>query len=92
MDVSPAIDAGSLPGKWNLRRADTANLINEHLGIGLLSEAALARLAHRGDGPPFRKFGGRCFYELESALEWAKSRFTPIVRSTAELRAEHHTA
>lgn len=45
----------------------------------------LATLACRGAGPPFRKYGRWLLYTWGDALAWARSRTTPLVRSTSEL-------
>ena len=51
------------------------------------SPATLATKASRGGGPPFRRFGARPLYRWGDAIEWARSKLGPVVRSTAELDA-----
>ncbi len=49
--------------------------------------ATLATKASRGGGPPFRRFGRIPLYRWGDALEWAQSRLSPPICSTAELDA-----
>ena len=48
--------------------------------------ATLATMAVKGGGPRFSRFGRRVLYQPEDLIEWAKSKRTPSVRSTSELR------
>jgi hypothetical protein len=50
-----------------------------------IAKSTLAKLACRGTGPKFRKYGKYPLYEWSDALEWARSRLSRPVRSTAEL-------
>ena len=47
--------------------------------------ATLATKASRGGGPLFRRFGRIPLYRWGDSLDWAASRLTPPIRSTAEL-------
>jgi hypothetical protein len=47
----------------------------------------LSTKATRGGGPPYRLYSSRALYRWADAIEWARSRLTPVVRSTSELRA-----
>jgi hypothetical protein len=47
----------------------------------------LATKATRGGGPPFRRFGAKPLYRWGDALNWAESRLSPPMRSTAEAEA-----
>jgi hypothetical protein len=49
------------------------------------SASALATRATRGDGPPFQRYGRYSLYRLGDALDWARSRLSRRVTSTAEL-------
>jgi len=44
----------------------------------------LATLVSRGNGPTYRRFGGRALYCAEDLLAWADSRCSPPRRSSAE--------
>jgi hypothetical protein len=44
----------------------------------------LATRASRGGGPPFRLFGRRPLYRWRDALDWARGRLGPPLRSTSE--------
>jgi len=44
----------------------------------------LATKATRGGGPPYRLYSARALYRWGDVLDWARSRLTPIVRSTSE--------
>jgi hypothetical protein len=46
--------------------------------------ATLATKASRGGGPPFRRFGRIPLYRWADALDWARSRLGPTMRSTSE--------
>jgi hypothetical protein len=48
----------------------------------------LSTKATRGGGPPYRLYGARALYHWGAALDWARSRLTPVIRSTSELKAE----
>jgi hypothetical protein len=50
-----------------------------------VASTTLATKATRGGGPPFQKFGTRPLYRWADALEWAQSKLSPVVTSTAEL-------
>jgi hypothetical protein len=52
----------------------------------------LATKATRGGGPPYRLYSARALYRWGDALEWAKSRLTPIISSTSERRATKQVA
>jgi hypothetical protein len=52
-----------------------------------VAEKTLATKATRGGGPPFRKFGPRPLYRWGDALDWARSRLSPPMRSTSEADA-----
>jgi hypothetical protein len=47
----------------------------------------LSTKATRGGGPPYRLYSARALYRWGDALEWARSRLTPVVRSTSERHA-----
>ena len=49
-----------------------------------VAPATLATRASRGGGPPFRRFGARPLYRWADLVEWAQSRLSPPLRSTAE--------
>jgi hypothetical protein len=50
-----------------------------------VSESTLARLASRGGGPPFHKFGKYPLYRWGDSLAWAEGKLRSPVRSTSEL-------
>jgi len=50
-----------------------------------VAEASLATMATRGGGPAFQKFGKTPLYRWGDALDWARSRLSRRVRTTAEL-------
>jgi hypothetical protein len=52
----------------------------------------LATKATRGGGPPYRLYSARALYRWGDALEWAKSRLTPLVSSTSERRTTKQVA
>ena len=52
-----------------------------------VASTTLATKAPRGGGPPFQKFGPRPLYRWGDAIEWARSKLSGVVRSTAELDA-----
>lgn len=45
----------------------------------------LATKATRGGGPPYRLYSARALYRWGDALDWARSRLTPVIHSTSEL-------
>ena len=66
-----------------LRRRELAAALTEE-GYKI-SPATLSTLATIGGGPRFRKFGRYPIYDFDEALQWARSRCTPVVTSTSEL-------
>jgi hypothetical protein len=68
-----------------LTRRDTAAALTE-AGYRTSPET-LATLTSRGGGPPYRKYGRWPIYRWGDSLDWARSRTTRPVRSTAELDA-----
>jgi hypothetical protein len=69
-----------------VRRRDAAAHIREKHGVPC-AEAWLAKLASIGGGPVFQKFGRFPIYRIQDLDDWANSRFSKPVRSTAELQA-----
>jgi hypothetical protein len=65
-----------------LRRAEAARALQE-AGYPV-AEATLATKASRGGGPPFSRFGRIPIYTWGPTLEWARSRLSEPVSSTAE--------
>jgi hypothetical protein len=67
-----------------------ALLTRPQTGAGLRAEGypvadkTLATLASRGGGPPYRRFGARVLYRWGDAPDWAQSRLSRPVSSTAE--------
>ena len=49
-----------------------------------IAAPTLATKATRGGGPPFRRFGKRALYPWGSTLDWARSRLSPVLRSTSD--------
>ena len=47
------------------------------------SVATLAKMASRGDGPPFRYFGRFPLYETPDLDAWAEARLSGLVHSTS---------
>jgi hypothetical protein len=68
-----------------LRRSQTAAALTER-GYPI-STATLATKATRGGGPPYLLFGRIPLYPWGTALAWAESRLSPLVRSSAEADA-----
>lgn len=52
----------------------------------------LSTKATRGGGPPYRLYSARALYRWGDALDWARSRLTPIVHSTSELNNKSRVA
>ncbi len=71
-----------------LRRDRAAAYLQERYGIGSVDR--LAKLAVYGGGPKFRKLGRYPVYTEADLDEWAESRLSQPVASTAEL--QHHSA
>ncbi|MGH7089276.1 MAG: hypothetical protein ACREFQ_10275 [Stellaceae bacterium] len=55
-----------------------------------VSPETLATKATRGGGPPFQRFGRVPLYRWVDCLDWAQSRLSRVVTSTAELDAARH--
>lgn len=55
-----------------------------------VSPETLATKATRGGGPPFQRFGRVPLYRWGDCLDWAQSRLSQVVTSTAELDATRH--
>ena len=51
------------------------------------ASATLATKATRGGSPPFHRFGPRAIYRWGDALDWAREKLTPALRSTSEADA-----
>jgi hypothetical protein len=52
----------------------------------------LATKATRGGGPPYRLYSARALYRWGDALDWAKSRLTPMICNTSERRTKKEVA
>jgi hypothetical protein len=46
----------------------------------------LSTKATRGGGPPYRLYSARALYRWGDALNWARSRLSPLVHSTSEFQ------
>ena len=68
-----------------LTRAEAAHFLRER-GFPIAAKT-LATLVSRGNGPPYRRFGGRAIYDPKDLLAWAEARCSPPRRSTAEADA-----
>ena len=67
-----------------LTRAELAKALT---GAGYpITKATLDTMATRGGGPVFRLFGKRPLYGWGDAIEWARARMSPPVRTTSEAR------
>lgn len=49
-----------------------------------ITTATLAKLACRGGGPPYQKFGRKPLYPVHLLDEWAVQRLGPIVQNTSQ--------
>lgn len=45
----------------------------------------LRKLRHTGGGSPYFRFKGRVFYPKDPALQWIRTRCTPVVTCAREL-------
>ena len=52
----------------------------------------LATKATRGGGPPYRLYSSRALYRWGDALEWARSKLSPVVHNTSERRVQRELA
>jgi hypothetical protein len=75
-------DTDSKPFYLNRRRA--AMFLEGAYGARI-SPDTLAKMATRGNGPPFRRLGHFVVYEPADLTAWAESRLTPKVHSTSGL-------
>ena len=69
-----------------LRRAEASHYLKEQHGLDYKPNT-LAKLFTIGGGPLVRKSGRVPLYETASLDEWAESKLSPPVRSSAELGA-----
>jgi len=65
-----------------LSRREAASFLQNH-GFPVAAKT-LATLVSRGNGPTYRRFGGRALYCAEDLLAWAEARCSPPRRSSAE--------
>jgi len=65
-----------------LNRVEAARFLQER-GFPVAAKT-LATLVSRGNGPTYRRFGGRALYCAEDLLAWAESRCSPPRRSSAD--------
>jgi len=72
-----------MEAKTYLRRDKAAAYLQERYGIG--SYDALARYVVLGGGPRYQKFGKYPLYTPEDLDDWAQSRMSAPVSSSAEL-------
>jgi hypothetical protein len=79
--MSPSVQPPRL-----LRRSEAARYVTETYGMPL-SPKTLAKVAVIGGGPQFRKAGRFPLYEVPHLDAWARSKLSPLVSSTSELRA-----
>jgi hypothetical protein len=75
----------SKPLRRLLRRSEAANYLL-HTWAVTCAVGTLAKLAVIGGGPRFSKAGKWPVYAIEDLDEWARSKTSPTVGSTAELR------
>lgn len=68
------------------RAAVSAALLNHGFPV---AKTTLSTKASRGGGPPYRLFGRVPLYRWGDALDWARARLSPAIRSTAELDARN---
>ena len=73
-----------------LRRKDAAQYLKDKFGIG--STASLSKLASVGGGPLYRTIGRIPLYTRADLDTWARSKLSPLVRSTSEADAMRPSA
>lgn len=71
-----------MPDREYLRRTEAAAYLQERYGAYTVD--TLAKLASIGGGPKYRKLGVFPVYRPADLDEWAQSRMSPPVSSTAE--------
>jgi len=72
-----------------LRRHQAANFLQANYGFG--TTETLAKLACVGGGPRFRKLGRFPVYTKDDLDDWAKSRLSEPVTSTAEFSKQQRS-
>jgi hypothetical protein len=88
--VSPGPTAGYTParGGYTLSTKQAAQLLRDHDIPATEAHLHKIRSAPEAAGPPFRRFGGRYYYNPETLLAWAANeRLSPVVRSISQLEA-----
>src|SRR5262245_46683557 len=68
-----------------LRRREAAKYVRDAWGVPC-AERTLAKLAVVGGGPIFQRMGRIPVYEKEELDRWVRSKLSPPVGSTTELR------
>ncbi len=75
-EVRPFVDLDQLTPDSRLTRRQLAEALTR---TGHPTTAgALAGYAHRGDGPPYVKWGWSVLYVWGPALRWAKARYVEV--------------
>lgn len=70
-----------------LRPQQAAEVVGALTGVPI-TKGALAVLRTRGQGPLFRRVGGRSIvYALDDVVSWSKERVSGPLSSTAQLEA-----
>jgi hypothetical protein len=84
--TSPTSEQNCLPPrlqKANLRRDEASEFLKLKYGLRY-AVATLAKLAVRGDGPPFHRAVRTPLYPAGELDRWATARLGKLVRSTSE--------
>lgn len=71
------------PNQRFVCRRGAAEYLKSEYGVG--SAKTLAKLATNGQGPKFRKLGARVIYAIGDIDDWAQSRMSAPMISTADI-------
>jgi hypothetical protein len=77
-----AIDLEKLPAR--LRHNEATEYLAAKYNVAV-RKSTLATMVTRGGGPSFQKFGQSVLYPVDELDRWVEARFSPVIKSTAEL-------
>ena len=78
--------ADTTPHRYGLSRRAAAQRIREKHGLPC-TEATLANMAGRGNGPVYRLIAARAYYLPDDIDSWAEARIGPLIRRAADARS-----
>lgn len=74
-----------------LNRQEACEYLHDVHGVDCAT-SSLATYATRGGGPAYQKWANKPLYTVQALDEWVEEKLSPVVTSTAELKALERVA